>query len=143
MNLTKSYPFDQMAVGDSFTVAERFQHARVAASEYARRYGVVFTCRVQDDRTMRVYRVENNQAPVDRRGARGRRRIVQAIAEPSKHEFQQWLLQFTIAQTYIMPAHYSHCFAAFEAWVELLQFTSLQRYTCVRSDGTLRIMRIA
>lgn len=144
MSLTSTYPFQQMSVGDSFTVSDRFQHARVAASEYARRNGVVFSCRMQDDRTMRVHRVENNQAPVDRRGARGRRRIVTAIAEPTRNQFTEWLSTFGVAQAYIMPVNYSHCYAAMEAWCELATLQGAMSFACDRtSDNALRIRRIA
>lgn len=143
--LTSTYPFKQMTVGDSFTVTTQFQHCRVAASDYARRNGIVFSCRMQHDnlgnQSMVCHRVENNQAPVDRRGARGKRRIVTAVAEPSKDQFQAWLLTFAVGQTYIMPASFAHTFSAMEAWSELLAYTNDARFTCQRTDR-LRITRV-
>ncbi len=47
MNLTKQYPFGEIKVGQYFEVRDRFQHARVAASEYGRKHRMCFTCRMQ------------------------------------------------------------------------------------------------
>jgi len=141
MNLTKSYPLNQMAIGDYFVVRDRFQHARVAASEYARRHGMAFSCRMQEDGTMHVYRCENNQAIVDQRGSRGRRRIVRAVNEPSAAQFSEWLSTFAVGQSYMMPACYSHLFAAMLAWCELHSIKSNQCIAVERIGDELRITR--
>lgn len=122
MSLTSTYPFESMQVGDSFVVSDRFQHARVAASEYARRNGQCYSCRVEyvdGQRYLRVHRTMNDQIPVDRRGSRGRRRIVQAVAEPSSADFSTWLITFAVGQQYIMPESYTHLYSAMIAWCEL------------------------
>lgn len=138
MNLTKTYPFDSMSIGDSFVVSTRFQHARVAASEYARRHNQAFTCRVQPDRTMIVYRVANDQKIVDQRGRRGRRRIA-AVNDPTAMQFAQWLDSFTPGQSYLMPAHYSHLFAAMIAWCELYSLKHGRRVRASEIGGSLLI----
>ena len=142
MNLTKTYPFDSMSVGDSFTILTRFQHARVAASEYSRKHGVCFTCRMQDDGSMKVYRCENNQLPVDQRGRRGRRRIVQAVNEPSSAQFGEWLSTFDIGQRYNMPAIYAHLFTAMQAWCELHSLRTGRMVTAERLGDMLVITRL-
>lgn len=140
MSLTKQYPFESMSVGDSFTVIARFQHARVAASEYGRKHGCVFTCRMQEDRTMIVYRVEANQASVDVRGRRGRRRIV-ANADPTALQFDAWLQGFSVGQSYTMPSSYVHLYAAMQAWCELHSIKRGRTVTATVQAGTLVIHR--
>jgi hypothetical protein len=140
MNLTKSYPFDSMSVGDSFVVNQRYQHARVAASEYARRHNVVFTCRMQEDRSMLVIRVAHDQERVDQRGRNGRRRIP-ANSDPTQLQFMQWLATFAVGQSYTMPALYSHLFLAMAAWCELYSIRASCNVTSVMIGGTLLIKR--
>lgn len=143
MSLTATYNFAALSVGNSITVYDRFQHARVAASEYARRHNVVFTCRVQDDpRCMVITRCESNQANVDKRGARARRRLPVAN-DPTQVQFSQWLAGFGIGSTYIMPAHYSHLFLAMQAWCELHSLRNACLVTAHMEGGTLLITRLA
>jgi hypothetical protein len=130
-----------MSVGDSFTVTERFQHCRVAASEYSRRFNVVFTCRKQDDDTMIVYRVANDQKPVDQRGRHGRRKIV-TVSEPTAMQFDQWLASFEPGQSYVMPETYSHLFAAIIAWCELHSIKRQRSITASLIGGKLLITRL-
>lgn len=53
------YPFTDMDVGDSFTVPlKNAKSARTAAYAYARRYGVKFTTRTSDGKTLRIWRSE-------------------------------------------------------------------------------------
>jgi hypothetical protein len=141
MNLTSTYPFDSMSVGDSFTVIGRFQHARVAASEYARKHSQCYTCRMQPDGTMKIFRCEANQIPVDQRGRRGRRRIVQAVNEPSSIQFGEWLATFAVGQSYNMPASYAHLFTAMIAWCELYSLRSGRNVRAERNGDTLVITR--
>lgn len=119
MTLTASYPFRSMSVGDSFVIRQRFQHCRVAASEYAHRHGVVFTCRMQADRSMIVYRVASDQHPVDQRGRNGRRHIPSQSSDPTALQFDTWLASLAPGQSYLMPASYRHLYAAMQAWCEL------------------------
>lgn len=139
-NLTKSYPFNSMSVGDSFVVTSRFQHARVAASEYARRNNVVFTCRMQDDGTMIVYRVSIDQQPIDQRGRRGRRRITASV-DPTASQFGEWLATFGVGQSYLMPASYDHLFVAMVAWCELFSLHSGRCVVAQRQGVSLLIRR--
>lgn len=131
-----------MSVGDSFIVASRFQHARVAASEYAKRHGCVFTCRMQPDRTMIVYRVASDQARIDNRGRIGKRRIV-ACTDPTAMQFDTWLATFQVGQAYSMPASYSHIYVAMQAWCELHSIKRGRHVTAIVQGGSLIIKRIA
>lgn len=142
MNRTAKYPLSTMSVGDSFKVYESFQHCRVAASEYARKHGMVFSCRMQDDGSMIVHRCEANQATVDARGARGRRRIVSATTEPTSQQFIEWLTSFGLGSSYVMPSNYSHLFLAMQAWCELAAYRTPYHYDAQRIDSTLVIKRI-
>lgn len=143
MNLTKQYPFTSMTIGDSFTVSSRYQHARVAASEFARKHGWVFTCRMNEEipgqpRTMTIHRVEQDQATIDNRGRRGRRRIV-ASCDPSAMQFDQWLLTFTKGQSYTMPLSYSHLYLAMQAWCEVHRLKHGRNMTAMMHGGELII----
>lgn len=142
MNLTKTYPFHTMQIGDSFTVSARFQHARVAASEYARRHNMVFTCRVQDDDTMIIYRVAQDQAKIDQRGRSGRRRITNTI-DPTAMQFGQWLAGFQVGQSYTMPSSYSHLYTAMIAWSELYSLRSGRSIVASMNGGALLINRLS
>lgn len=142
MNLTKQYPFHALSVGNHFTVTERFQHARVAASEFARKNGMVFTCRMQSDGTMRIYRVEASQAAVDSRGARGKRRIPVTAKQPTKAEFMGWLATFQAGQSFAMPTTYVLSFELMAAWVELFAVKTNQTFrTALQPNGTLLIAK--
>lgn len=72
---TSQYNFAALEVGKYIQVYTQFQHARVAASEYGRKHNKVFTCRKQEDGSMKIYRVANDQANVDRRGRNAMRAI--------------------------------------------------------------------
>jgi hypothetical protein len=142
MNLTKQYPFQALSVGNHFIVTERFQHARVAASEFARKHGMVFTCRMQSDGTMHVIRVEANQASVDVRGAKGKRRIPVIVKQPTKAEFMGWLAMFLPGQSFAMPATYTASFDLMSAWVELFAVKTNQLYrAALQPNGTLLIAK--
>ena len=52
-----SYPFKEMAIGDSFMVTDGLASARVLAIHYGRRHGVKFTSRKEGD-GLRVWRIE-------------------------------------------------------------------------------------
>lgn len=140
-NLTKQYPFDSLSVGSSFTVYQRFQHCRVAASEYARRHNLVFTCRMAHDNgtdSMTVYRVEVSQRPVDQRGRNARRRIP-SQSDPTALQFDTWLASLLPGQSYLMPATYAHCFNAMQAWCELHSLKRHRNVTSVLQEGCLLI----
>lgn len=91
---------------------------------------------------MRVFRCENNQIPVDQRGARGRRRIVQAVSEPSSTQFGEWLATFHVGQQYIMPASYAHLYSAMIAWCELYSIKSGRSVLAERLGAELAITRM-
>lgn len=128
-----------MAIGDSFIVRERHQHARVAASEYARRHGMVFTCRMQEDRTMVVHRVTNDQRPIDQRGRNGRRRIVAPSSDPNAVSFEQWLQSLTPGMSVTIRSNYRHLFSAMQAWVELHALKTGRNVTSLLHGGELLI----
>lgn len=141
-NRTAQYPFAGMAVGNYFTVWSHFQHARVAASEYGRKNGMVFSCRKQPDGSMRVYRVEGSQALVDQRGRQGKRRIPSTVHQPTKQEFVGWLATFAPGQSFTMPATYSQTFLAMQAWCELYSLQSgIAMHSALQPNGTLLIAR--
>lgn len=141
--LTSQYPFDALAVGNYFTVYSRYQHARVAASEYGRKHGLVFSCRMQPDRTMRVYRVASDQQKVDQRGRQGKRRIDHVLAMPTEQEFYQWLATFAPGQSFSMPTTYRAHYLLMQAWCSLYAIKTSQQWKCGNSsDGTLLITRI-
>lgn len=117
--LTEQYHFDLMNVGDAITVYSRFQHARVAASEFGRKHGVVFTCRMQPDRSMVIHRVAQDQSNIDKRGRQGKRRISQSVIDPTQQEFTKWLDTFEVDQSFAMPVTYRHLFLVMQAWTEL------------------------
>lgn len=146
MNLTRQYQFNTLGIGDSLVVYQRFQHARVAASEYARRHNVVFSCRVEYDdagnKSMRIHRVAQDQARVDNRGRNGRRRIA-SNNEPTALQFDAWLSGFSVGQSYIMPASYSHMYAAMQAWCELHSIKHHRSIVTIVSNGELHIERSA
>lgn len=51
------YPFAQMAAGDSFVApADENKGVRSAAHSYGKRHEQTFTCRRQDDGSVRVWR---------------------------------------------------------------------------------------
>jgi hypothetical protein len=119
MTLTSQYHFASLTVGNYITVVERFQHARVAASEFARRHGMVFSCRMQPDGTMRVYRVAADQAKVDVRGRTGKRRIPARVDLPTKAQFMQWLDTLPVGTLYYMPISYASHYMLFDAWIDI------------------------
>lgn len=142
MNLTKQYPFESLAIGNYFTVREKYQHARVAASEYARKHGQCYTCRMQPDGTMRVIRVERDQIPVDARGARGRRKIPATVTFPTKQQFTAWLLNLAPGELYYMPATYQSQFELMQAWCELCSIkANVSIKSALQANGTLLIAR--
>lgn len=52
------YPFNRMAVGDSFTVpSDDSNRVRSAASAYAKQHRIGLTCRRESDGRVRVWRV--------------------------------------------------------------------------------------
>lgn len=138
MTRTSQYPFNSLAVGNYFIVAEQFQHARVATSEFGRKNGVVFSCRKQPDGTMRVYRVEASQATVDNRGRQGRRRIPNAVSQPTKQQFCEWLNTFAPGYSFLMPDTYSQSFQLIQAWTELYSLkTGVQFKSAIQANGLL------
>jgi hypothetical protein len=142
MNHTSEYPFDALAVGNYFTVHDHMQHARVAASEYGRKHGMVFSCRMQPDRTMRVYRCDGSQANVDKRGRQGKRAIPTTIKQPTKQEFFDWLSTFKPGQLFVMPSTYTATFLLMQAWTELYSIKNAATFrSALQSDGTLLIAR--
>lgn len=141
--LTSQYPFDAMTVGSVFTVYSRFQHARVAASEYGRKHGCVFTCRMQDDGSMQVHRVSNDQANVDQRGRRSNRRLAHATNDPTREQFMQWIGSFEIGQSYTMPIAYTHLYSAMTAWCEVYSLRINRSIVAtLLPDMTLLIQRV-
>lgn len=140
--LTETYPLAALAVGEYFTVRDHFQHARVAASEYGRKHGLVFSCRMQQDRTMRVYRVARDQASVDVRGRNGKRRIDVVVAVPTQVQFNNWLATFQPTQLFVMPKSYQLHFLLMQAWVSLYAIEHGQEWACgTDSNGNLLITR--
>jgi hypothetical protein len=140
MTRTSQYHLETLAIGDSIVVTERFQHARVAASEYARRNNACFTCRMQDDGSMIIYRVNLDQRPIDARGRRGKRKIVSTV-DPTALQFQQWLGSFAPGSSYTMPRSYSHLFVAMIAWCELYSIKTGITVTAHVMNGELLIKR--
>ena len=141
--LTASYPFASLSVGNHFIVRSRFQHARVAASEYARKNGVVFSCRMQADRTMHVYRVAKDQEPIDKRGRHGRRRIEAALHLPTQQEFDGWLGTFKADQSFAMPVTYRAQYLLMQAWASLYAIHNKQEWKSGNTaNGELMLTRI-
>lgn len=147
--LTSSYPLESLAVGQYFTVYNRarFQHARVAASEYGRRHSRAYSCRIQEDgRTMRVYRVADNQMRVDQRGAVGRRLlpdVPRSIVEPTRAQFLEWLASFAPGQSYAMPVSYSAMYVNMVQWcLEYTNQTNILVTAGLWHDRTLMIHRL-
>lgn len=118
-NLTHAYNFGSLQIGDYLVVYERFQHARVAASEYGRKHNMVFSCRMQPNGTMHVYRVNATQATVDRRGRVGKRAIPHKVDFPSKDEFITWLGTLQPGQHVNMVKEYEGMYPVMMAWCEL------------------------
>jgi|SRR5882724_3563429 len=139
MNRTKQYGFESLSVGNYVVVTERFQHARVAASEYGRKNNAVFSCRMQDDGSMHVYRCDATQATVDVRGARGKRRIHYSNG-PTRDQFNAWLTGLA-ACTVTMPATYAAQFDLMSAWCELYSLRSGVQVTAIRQGDTLLIKK--
>lgn len=140
--LTATYPFTALAVGNYFTVEEQFQHARVAASEYGRKHGQCYSCRKQQDGTMRVYRVNVDQRSVDQRGRRGKRRIDVSIPMPTEEQFYSWLATFMPTMSYVMPATYRQHYLLMQAWTSLYAIRNRQEWHCgMTSNQELMINR--
>ncbi len=138
MTRTSQYNFDSLAVGNYLVVADHYQHARVAASEFGRKHGMVFSCRMQPDRTMRVYRVEASQSTVDNRGRQGRRRIPQTTPQPTKQQYMGWLATFEPGQSFLMPSDYAGSFQLMQAWTELYSLkVGVQFRAVIQSNGLL------
>lgn len=146
------YPLRSMEVGQHFTLPAEWDHthARLAASQYARANGMAFTCRKQDDGTMKVYRIEANQADVDRRGPDSQRSIPQIQIEnrpayetlPTVHQFEQWLATFPTGSAWTMKQAYSHGYSLMASWVIDYAIRTRQSYsTYVNADGMLVIVR--
>lgn len=127
MTLTDTYPLRALAVGQYFTVYSRFQHARVAASEYGRKHGMAFSCRMQDDGTMRVYRCERSQATIDQRGRNGKRRIEYATI-PTQEQFNSWLATFAPGQLQVIPRTMREHYLLMQAWLSLYVLTTGLEY---------------
>lgn len=149
--LTKrsKYPFLNMQVGQSFTLPSGWdmQHARVAASEYGRRHNMVFTCRMQDDGSMIVYRIEGTQATVDKRGRASKRVIPDVLTAansgmPTEQQFRDWLATLPPGTSYDMPHHYDSMYARFVVWTMTYGLnTSTAIATMITDTGLLRFMR--
>jgi hypothetical protein len=93
---------------------------------------------MQPDRTMRVYRVEASQASVDNRGRQGKRRIPNAVPQPTKQQFMGWLETFAPGQSFLMPDTYSQSFQLMQAWVELYSLkTGVQFKSAIQANGLL------
>lgn len=141
MTLTDTYPLRALAVGQHFTVQNRFQHARVAASEYGRKHGMCFSCRMQDDGTMRVYRCERTEAMVDQRGRNGKRRI-DYVACPTQDQFNSWLATFAPGQLQVIPRTMQDHYLLFQAWLTLYSMQHGQAWRCgTDSNGNLLVTR--
>lgn len=141
-DLTATYPFTALQVGNYFTVSTKYQHARVAASEYGRKHGMVFSCRKQPDGTMRVYRVASDQRTVDVRGRQGKRRIDTSIAMPTEQQFMEWLATFKPTEMYAMPVIYRQHYLLMQAWVSLYALRTNQAWKCGNTTtGELLITR--
>lgn len=118
-NLTQAYNFGSLQVGDYLVIYDRFQHARVAASEYGRKHSMVFSCRMQPNQTMHIYRVSGSQAGVDRRGRQGKRIIPRKVDMPSKVDFLNWLDTLNPGQHVNMVQDYEGMYPVMQAWCEL------------------------
>lgn len=123
-NLTQAYNFGSLQVGDYLVVYERFQHARVAASEYGRKHRMVFSCRMQANSTMHVYRVEGTQANIDKRGRQGKRIIPRKVDLPTKDQFITWLGTLQPGQHVNMIVDYEGMYPVMQAWCELYSLRS-------------------
>lgn len=153
MPVTKrsNYPFKNMVVGQSFTlpVGWDMQHARVSASEYGRRHNAVFTCRMQEDGSMRIYRVALSQQDIDRRGRNSMRVIpsteILTLANanvPTEDQFKQWLGTLTPGSHYDMPISYSTVYQRMASWVVSYGLEHGVPYsTSLTASGLLRIAR--
>jgi hypothetical protein len=147
-----AYPLRTLEVGESFTVPANWNHthARLAASQYAHASGKVFTCRKQDDGTMRVWRIAEDQRDIDRRGPDSQRAIpaVQATATPNyapmptQPEFDAWLATFPAGSAWTMKQAYSNGYAVMASWVVNYAVRTRQAYsTWINGDGCLVIAR--
>lgn len=147
--LTATYPLATLNVGSYFTVYNRFQHARVAASEYGRKHRQAFSCRMQDGepRSMRVYRVEFDQATVDQRGRNGRRELPDvpaSIVAPTREQYCAWLASFAPGQSYAMPIAYYGMFGNMMEWTRSFSELTGDLFTAgLWHDGTLMITFVA
>lgn len=146
--LTSTYPFKSLAIGDSFTVYNDFQHCRVAASEYGRKHGQCYTCRMADEpRRMTITRCKDSQAVIDQRGRSGRREIPlvpTTIVEPSRSQYLEWLATFAPGQSYRMPASYTHLFGNMMLWTAQFSQSTGHMYTAgLMADGSLSIFYVA
>lgn len=141
MNRTASYPFNTMLPGDTFVVygRENFQHARVACSDRSRRTREAYSCRIQEGgQTMLVHRCEDNQKPVDRRGAIAKRKLTTPVSDPSREQFMLWLATLPTGTTVTMHAHYTHLYDRMIDWCEIYSLRySVNVLTSVSQNGLL------
>jgi hypothetical protein len=141
MTLTATYPLAALAVGQFFTVNSRLQHARVAASEYGRKHGMAFSCRVQEDGSMRVYRCERSQAVIDQRGRNGKRRIDYQQA-PTQDQFNTWLATFDAGQLQVISNTMHDHYLLMQAWLSLYALQTGQAWRCgTDSNGNMLVTR--
>jgi hypothetical protein len=146
------YPLHTLSVGESFVVPADWDmtHVRLAASQYGKSTGKVFTCRKQNDGSMRVWRCEANQADVDRRGPDAMRLIpmqqVQTIPNyaqmPTEAQFKEWLSSLPQGGAYTLKGQYSIGYQQMAAWTVEHAVRTRQAYsTSINSDGLLVIVR--
>lgn len=142
INQTSIYPFAALSIGDHFTVYHRFQHCRVAASEYGRKHNMVFSCRMQEDRSMNVYRVELSQKPVDQRGRNGRRAIP-AVNGPTFEQFTTYLATLVVGQS-VRLKQYQDMFPIMSDWCSMYSTVYGVMITGgLWHDGTFMITRVS
>lgn len=152
MTKRSNYPLKTLAIGQYFDVPLGWdtQHVRVSASEYGRATGKVFTCRKQDDGSMRVYRIEPSQRDIDRRGRNSMRVIPQPVALtladytplPNEQEFSVWLDSLHKGAKYTMGRQYAHGYALMATWtVNHALRTGSMYATSVDEYGALVIIR--
>jgi hypothetical protein len=139
MTLTSSYGLEALNIGEYVVVYEHFQHARVAASEHARKHGKAFSCRKQSNGTMHVYRVAANQANVDRRGSRSKRYIPYPVPMPTKDDFMSWLGTMAVGQSQVMLKEYEGMYPVMQAWCELYSLKTGHMINTYMDNGLLVI----
>lgn len=151
MNKTRLYNLKSMQIGQSVRLPKGWdmQHARVAASDYGRRHNKVFTCRMQEDGSMLIYRCELTQRDIDRRGAVSMREIPSTeimtlahVLAPTKEQFTQWLASFAVGQTATLKSQYKPSYKDMVGYViDYALSTGKGLSTSVSADGLLIIQR--